>query len=114
MTYEVKYFKSQNTIQEDLFLLAKGHYKTQNIERLTALRLILAVHVTGMDYIRDRDLLHWLLSSFYNPGIILPRREDVHRLMVNPGGTSPTLGCCQRNNASTPRRRPSSNDTCGW
>lgn len=85
MTYEVKYFKSQNTIQEDLFLLAKGHYKTQNIERLTALRLILAVHVTGMDYIRDRDLLHWLLSSFYNPGIILPRREDVHRLMVNPG-----------------------------
>lgn len=86
--------RSTNTLQQDLFLLAKGHYTTHQLDRFTAIKLILGVHVIAAKYIRDRDIIFLLMKEFYVPGIIMKNREDVIDILMNPGSI---------HNHSTPR-----------
>lgn len=78
-------FKAANNIQQDLFFLAKNHYRIRKIDRITSIKLILSVHVIAMEYLQLRDILHWLMSEFYEKGVILTRPDNVTRLIVNPG-----------------------------
>lgn len=77
-------FRPVNTIQQDLFLLTKGHYRTGDIDRITTVKLILTPHVANLEHLRTRDVMFWVAKEFYVPGIILPNREDVLSLLINP------------------------------
>ena len=77
-------FRPVNTIQQDLFMLAKSHYKGDHIDRITSVKLILTPHVANLEHLRTRDVMFWVAKGFYVPGIILPNREDVLSLLINP------------------------------
>lgn len=79
-------FRPVNTIQQDLFMLANGHYKCDFIDPITSVKLVLDPHVTNIEYLRTRDVMYWMAKEFYIPGIILPNREDLLSLLINPAG----------------------------
>ena len=78
-------FRAANTIQDDIFLLAKNHYKAREIDRITAIKLILSVHVVGLEFLKLRDVLHWLLTEFYVKEVVLTTRDQIIDLITNPG-----------------------------
>lgn len=84
-------FEPVNTLQQDLFLLAKGQYDAvveapeQRLDRLTAGRLIVALHIEmDYSYIALSHLLHWLLEEFVKTDILFTDRERLLRFLKEP------------------------------
>lgn len=85
MPFETPNHRPVNTLQQDLFMATKSaRYNTHNIDRITSIKLVLSPHVANVEHLRTRDVLFWLLKEFYIPGVILPNREDILDLLINP------------------------------
>ncbi len=65
--------ETQNTLQQDLLLLAKNHYtKDLDIDPVIAARAVIAHHIAvPVESVSLRDIAFWLLKEFADPGIIL-------------------------------------------
>lgn len=80
--------KVQNTLQQDLFLLAKSGYQNTGLDAADAASLICAYHVLIPGrYMRAKDTSYWLLKEFVESGIILsePGRMNSFLLDLNTG-----------------------------
>lgn len=81
----------KNTLQQDLFLLAKGDYGRAvnlvetEVDRLTAAKLIVAAHVAiPPEYVTTDVLLYWLLEEFVRKDVLLKSREQLINFMREP------------------------------
>lgn len=75
----------QNTLQQDLFLLAKSHYRTENRSRSGAqlARVICAYHVVHDVASMSYDAtLHWVLKEFVESGLILQNPGEVSKFFI--------------------------------
>lgn len=81
----LEYFKPQNTLQQDLFLLAKNHYGYE-VGRLKGAAILISQHVVvALDYIKQEAVLHWLLKEFVEPGLIMQKFDRMSRTLMEAG-----------------------------
>jgi hypothetical protein len=79
------YFNPVNTLQQDLFLLAKNHYGNE-INRLRAAAIVVSQHqMISLEHIKADCVLHWLLKEFVEPGLILNNFFNLNRFLMDAG-----------------------------
>lgn len=81
------HFEPKNTLQQDLFLLAKGHYSKPQVfvERLDVAKMIIGLHIGITDkHIALKDVLHWMLEEFVKTGVILTDKERLACFLKQP------------------------------
>jgi hypothetical protein len=85
--FEIKFFEPQNTLQQDLFLLAKNHYSF-DIGHLVATALICALHIrVPLECWEHKSTVFWLHELFVKQNLILSDDDDskLQRLLLNSG-----------------------------
>jgi hypothetical protein len=76
----------KNTLQQDLFLLAKNHYKSDTLTKLDMAKRICAFHILmERSYFKTRDLIFWLMKEFVEAELILVSREKLTRFVLEHG-----------------------------
>lgn len=76
----------QNTLQQDLLLLAKHHYQTE-FDITHAARQVCAYHVLmPPELMSIKDTNFWMFKEFVETGIILKGREKTTQFFLNLGG----------------------------
>lgn len=76
----------QNTLQQDLFLLAKGHYQSDTWPFVELAKRICAFHVlTAWSTFKLCDAAYWMMKEFVQTDIILKDKEKLCRFMLEHG-----------------------------
>lgn len=76
--------KPQNTLQQDLFLLAKSGYQETGLDASDAARMICCYHILiAGEYMHPKDTNYWLLKEFVNSEIILADRNRFTMFMLD-------------------------------
>jgi hypothetical protein len=82
---DITLFKPQNTIQQDLLLLAKGGYHSE-LSNIRAATLICALHIwVQPQYWKLDGILHWLMKEFVEPGLILQNFAQLNHFLTDAG-----------------------------
>ena len=84
-------FIPQNTLQQDLFLVAKGQYQSnRGLHRSEIARQVCAAHILhDIDRMDLHSTLHWVTREFITHGVILTKPQDVTRFILELGTNSP-------------------------
>jgi hypothetical protein len=95
-------YNTLNTLQQDLFWMAKNLYKSGTLTRLESMKVICTYHLHAVaETITAKIVADILISSFVVPEIILPGRQALARFLANTQATVPYAGdyhevLCQR------------------
>ena len=76
--------KPLNTLQQDLFWLAKKNYTTGTLTRLEAAKVVCSYHaLVPSDAISIRNVVGYLIDEFVLSETILKDRDDICRFLAN-------------------------------
>lgn len=83
----------KNTLQQDLFLVAKSHYKSESLSRIDMAKRICAVHILSeWSYFKTQDVAYWLMKEFVEAELILTNRLKLTTFMMEHGKYALDLG----------------------
>lgn len=77
----------QNTLQQDLLLIAKNRYQ-MTLSKVEAVRVAVAYHILmAQGSIKLNDASYWLLKEYVHTGLILDNHDKLARFLIDFGRT---------------------------